>query len=84
MVKAFCLVCIYFEVKHWCLGYCREKDIQIFKAFRNCSKFGESQNVIDDPTFIIEWYQRAVDVSRFRNELVKVYFKLREKENGNC
>jgi hypothetical protein len=76
-MKAFCLVCLKFSIQHWCLGYCREKNIYIKKPHRRCTKYMESSELTrpERAQFIIGWYQKASDLARERHRLISDFVK---------
>jgi len=79
-MRAFCFVCVNFTHQHWCLGLCHEKQIHIHKPFRNCTKYIQSANVIDDPSYILTWYKQALDIAKIKYDFVERFFAQIELE----
>ena len=75
-MKAFCLVCIRLTRSDYCLGHCKEHGFRIHKPFRNCSKFYPSVNITEDPSHILKWYNRALELARINREYVYLFFEL--------
>ena len=74
-MRAFCFVCVNFSNEHWCLGYCQQKNTYIHKPFRNCTKYNQSSNLLDDPLFILKWYKKASELATLKYDFVKLFFE---------
>lgn len=79
-MKAFCLVCLNFLREDWCMGYCRIRKEYVHKPFKNCRTYKPTPNVEDDPTFLLQWYNRAFELAKIKREYVYLFFELETPE----
>lgn len=78
MVEAFCFICLKFERKEYCLGFCPIKMHKINQPFRRCTEFKPFSH--SDNDHVERWFMRAAEYARLRYECVKRYFEeIKEK-----
>lgn len=73
MVRAFCFICLKFERKDYCLGFCPVKMHKIKKPFRNCTEYRPFTH--DDYDHVVRWYKKAASLANDRYQAVKKYYQ---------
>ena len=78
MPKVFCLLCIHFKPRNWCLGWCDKKMIYIHKPLRNCAKSYITEHALKNPADVLAWYNRSAEWGKIRYEMLKQYYNQKE------